>query len=113
MGSLELMPAQLHFTDSAEANRLITMDPMALLVGFALDQQITVQTAFLGPLKIVERIGTLDAAGLAVPRSPAAMAERVHDLAVYVRDEYGGDAAAIWRDATSPEDLRARIAALP
>jgi hypothetical protein len=54
------MPARLYFTDSDEANELIASDPMALLVGFALDQQVTVQQAFLGPLRLRERLGTLD-----------------------------------------------------
>lgn len=99
---------------------------MALLIGFALDQQITVQTAFLGPLKILERLGSLDAASLAtadlepifrqkpaVHRYPAAMAARVRELAIEVRDRFGGDAAAIWEDSSSPADLRDRIASLP
>lgn len=120
------MAEQLYFTDSKEANRLIASDPMALLVGFALDQQITVQTAFLGPLKIQERLGSLDAAVLAdadldavfrekpaVHRYPGAMAERVRELAVYVRDSLDGDAAAVWEGAESTSDLRERIAALP
>lgn len=120
------MAEQLYFTDSEEANRLIASDPMALLVGFALDQQITVQTAFLGPLKIRERVGSLDAAVLAeadldavfrqkpaVHRYPGAMAERVRELAVYVRDSLGGDAAAVWEGAESTPELRERITALP
>ena len=55
------MPEALYFTDSDEANRLIASEPLALLIGFAIDQQITVQQAFSGPLKLKERIGTLDA----------------------------------------------------
>jgi uncharacterized HhH-GPD family protein len=120
------MPDQLYFSDSDEANRLIAAEPMALLVGFALDQQVTVQTAFLGPLKIKQRLGSLDPAMLAeadlaavfrqkpaVHRYPGAMAERVQQLAVYVRDELGGDAAAVWEGAASTAELRGRIAALP
>ena len=71
------MPERLYFTESDEANALIASDPMALLVGFALDQQVTVQKAFAGPLAIRERLGSLDAATLAagrpghgVPRAP-------------------------------------------
>jgi uncharacterized HhH-GPD family protein len=60
------MPERLYFTDSDEANELIATDPMALLVGFALDQQVTVQKAFAGPLAIKERLGTIDAEVLAV-----------------------------------------------
>jgi uncharacterized HhH-GPD family protein len=117
---------QLHFTDSDEANRLIATDGMALLVGFALDQQVTVQQAFSGPLRLRERIGSLDPAQLAaadlepafrqkpaIHRFPAKMAERVHALAVHVRDQYGGDARRVWADAPDAAALRANLAALP
>ncbi|HSD77714.1 MAG TPA: HhH-GPD-type base excision DNA repair protein [Solirubrobacteraceae bacterium] len=120
------MPDRLHFTDSDEANALIASDPMALLIGFALDQQVTVQKAFAGPLALRERLGTLDPAALAVAdleaafrarpaihRFPGAMARRVHDLAVHVRDRYDGDAARIWTDAADAGALRANLAALP
>ena len=120
------MPDQLHFTDSDEANRLIANDPMALLIGFALDQQVTVQKAFSGPLVLRERVGSLDAAALAdadleavlrekpaIHRFPGSMAKRVHDLAVHVRDEYDGDAARVWTGAADGDDLRRRLAALP
>src|SRR3954466_3745947 len=59
------MPDRLHYTDSDEANALIATDPMALLIGFALDQQVPVQKAFSGPLALKERLGSLDAATLA------------------------------------------------
>lgn len=120
------MPDQLHFTASEEANALIARDPMALLVGFVLDQQVTVQKAFVGPLALQERLGSLDAAAIAsadleavfrekpaIHRFPGAMAARVHDLAVHVRDVYDGDAARIWTEATDADDLRARLAAVP
>jgi uncharacterized HhH-GPD family protein len=120
------MPERLHFTDSDEANELIATDPMALLVGFALDQQVTVQKAFSGPLAIKERLGSLDAATLAdadlepvfrerpaIHRFPGSMAQRVHDLAVHVRDHYDGDAARIWTDAADAKELGANLAALP
>jgi uncharacterized HhH-GPD family protein len=120
------MPDQLHFTDSEEANRLIATDPMALLVGFVLDQQITVQKAFAGPLDLKERLGSIDAATLAeadlepvfrqrpaIHRFPGSMAKRVHDLAVYIRDTYDGDAARVWTDAADGDELRANLGALP
>ncbi|MEA2229456.1 MAG: hypothetical protein QOF04_3086 [Solirubrobacteraceae bacterium] len=120
------MPDRLHFTDSDEANALIASDPMALLVGFVLDQQVSVQKAFGGPLALQERLGAIDAATLAsadlepvfrtrpaIHRFPGAMAQRVHDLAVHVRDHYDGDAARIWTDAADGEQLRANLAALP
>jgi uncharacterized HhH-GPD family protein len=120
------MPERLYFTESDEANALIASDPMALLVGFALDQQVTVQKAFSGPLVIKERLGTLDAAALAsadlepifrerpaVHRFPGAMAKRVQGLAAHVRDRYDGDAARVWTDAADATALRATLAGLP
>jgi uncharacterized HhH-GPD family protein len=120
------MPDRLHFTDSDEANALIAQDPMALLVGFALDQQVPVQKAFSGPLALRERLGSLDAATLAsadldavfrerpaIHRFPGAMATRVHDLAQHVLERYDGDAARVWTDARTTEELRANIAGLP
>lgn len=120
------MPARLHFTDSDEANALIASDPMALLVGFVLDQQVTVQKAFAGPLALRERLGGIDAATLAsadlepafrarpaIHRFPGSMAKRVHDLALHVRDHYDGDAARIWTEAADANALRANLAALP
>jgi len=120
------MPDQLSFTDSEEANRLIASDPMALLIGFALDQQVPVQKAFMGPLVIQERVGSLDAGALAaadldavfrqkpaVHRFPGSMATRVHDLAVHIRDHYDGQAERVWTDAADTEQLRANLAGLP
>jgi uncharacterized HhH-GPD family protein len=120
------MPERLYFTESDEANAMIASDPLALLVGFLLDQQVTVQQAFLGPLLLRERLGTFDAETLAaadlepvfrqrpaIHRYPKSMAERVHALAVQVRDEYDGDAARVWTDATDAAALRANLSALP
>src|SRR5690349_233876 len=120
------MPDRLYFTDSDESNALIASDPMALLIGFALDQQVTVQKAFSGPLALKERLGSIDAATLAeadlepvfrerpaIHRFPGAMAQRVHDLAVHVRERYDGDAARVWTDAEDGDALRANLEALP
>jgi len=120
------MPDRLYFTDSDEANALIASDPMALLVGFALDQQVSVQKAFSGPLALKERLGSIDPAALAaadlepvfrerpaIHRFPGSMAQRVHDLAVHIRDDYDGDAARVWTDAADTEALRANLAGLP
>jgi len=117
---------RLHFTDSDEANELIASDPMALLIGFALDQQVTVQKAFAGPLALRERLGTLDAARLAaadlepvfrerpaIHRFPGAMARRVRDLAAHVGERYDGEAGRVWTTASSPAELKANIEALP
>jgi uncharacterized HhH-GPD family protein len=119
-------PDKLYFTDSDEANELLATDPLALLIGFALDQQVTVPTAFAGPLKIKQRLGTLEIARLdpakveaafrekpAVHRFPGAMATRVQELAALVEEEYGGDASRLWREASDSADLKKRIAALP
>jgi uncharacterized HhH-GPD family protein len=120
------VPDRLYFTDSDEANELIATDPLALLVGFVLDQQVPVQKAFMGPLVLRERLGAFDAATLAaadlepvfrerpaIHRFPGSMAERVHDVAVHVRDRYDGDAARIWTEAADGDELRANLAALP
>jgi uncharacterized HhH-GPD family protein len=120
------VPDHLYFTDSDEANRLIGTDPMALLIGFSLDQQVTVQQAFMGPLRLRERVGSLDPATLAgaelepafrekpaIHRFPAKMAERVRALALHVRDNYDGDAARVWGDARDGGELRRNLAALP
>jgi uncharacterized HhH-GPD family protein len=117
---------RLHFTASDEANELIARDPLALLIGFVLDQQVTVQKAFEGPLVIRERLGTLDAGRLAatdlepafrerpaIHRYPGAMAKRVRDLTAHIAERYDGDAARVWTGATSSAELKANIQALP
>jgi uncharacterized HhH-GPD family protein len=126
---------RLHFTGSDEADALLAREPMALLIGFALDQQVTVQKAFSGPLVLLERVGTLEPralagmdlepafrgappgearwSGPAIHRFPGAMATRVRDLAAHVAERYDGDAGAVWTSATSPAQLRANLAALP
>jgi uncharacterized HhH-GPD family protein len=122
-------PDRLYFTESDEANELIAREPLALLIGFALDQQVSVQSAFTGPLKIKERLGTLDAGEIAaldpdrleaafrerpaVHRFPGAMASRVRDLCAFVEAEYDGDAARLWAEAADSADFRRRIAELP
>ena len=119
-------PTALYYTTDEEACRLLAEDPFALLVGFALDQQVPVPTAFAGPLKLKQRLGTLDPAAVAaadleplfrlqpaVHRFPGTRAQRVRELAQHVVDEYGGDASRLWRDARDGDDLRRRLAALP
>jgi uncharacterized HhH-GPD family protein len=122
-------PAALHFTGDPEADALIAADPLALLIGFALDQQVTVQSAFAGPLKLQQRLGSLDAKTIAatdpdrlleifrerpaIHRFPGSMATRVQELAALVTDEYDGDAAQLWTKAKDTADLKKRIGALP
>lgn len=102
----------LHITGDDTADRLLSDDPLALLIGMLLDQQVAMETAFAGPLKISERAGTLDAAALAtfdpeaftelfkatpaVHRFPGSMAARVQALCAAVEQDWGGNAAAIW-----------------
>ena len=123
------MPAALHFTGDAAADELIAKDPLALLIGFALDQQITVQTAFAGPLKLKQRLGSLDAATIAgtdpaeletmfrtppaIHRFPGSMAERLQTLAALVEEKYAGHTERLWTDATSGADLLGRVMELP
>ena len=121
------MPDQLFFTESHEANALIATDPMALLIGFALDQQVTVQKAFEGPLVLRERLGAIDAATLAgadlepvfrekpaVHRYPGIDgASRCTRWPCTCATDYGGDAARVWSDAADAEALRANLEALP
>jgi uncharacterized HhH-GPD family protein len=119
----------LHFTGNEEADALLAEEPLALLIGFALDQQVPVQTAFSGPLKLKQRFGTLDARAIAtadpgqleqsfrekpaIHRFPGSMAKRVQELAAVIDDEYGGHAERVWTDAADGDDLRRRLAALP
>jgi uncharacterized HhH-GPD family protein len=120
------VPDALYFTDEPEACELLARDPFALLVGFAIDQQVPVQKAFAGPLALKRRVGTLEPARLAttdlepafrekpaIHRFPGSMAGRVRELAAVVAEDYGGDASRIWREAANTEDLRRRLEALP
>jgi len=117
---------RLWFTEDPAACELLATDPFALLVGFAIDQQVTVPKAFAGPYVLRERAGTLAPAALAerdlvplfvekpaIHRFPAAMAERVRDLASVVAEEYDGDASRIWRESKDAADLKQRLSALP
>ena len=122
-------PDRLHFTGDERADRLLAEEPMALLIGFALDQQVTVPTAFTGPLKLQQRLGTLDAKTIAemdpirleqafrerpaVHRFPGNMARRVQELCAVVAEDYGNHAERVWTEAENGDALRSRIAALP
>ena len=119
----------LQWTGVPEADRLISTDPNALLIGYCLDQQITVEKAFRGPLDIKERLGTIDPTQIArmdvakveaafrqvpaIHRFPANMAQRVHALCQLIAIKYDGDGSRLWRDASSGKDLVARIEELP
>ena len=120
------MADHLWFTDDPAACALLATDPFALLVGFAIDQQVPVQKAFAGPYVLKQRVGTLEPRRLAaldlepafrekpaIHRFPGSMAARVRELAAVVADEYGGDASRIWREAKDTDDLKRRIGGLP
>jgi uncharacterized HhH-GPD family protein len=117
-------------TSNAEANQLLIEDPLALLVGMLLDQQVPMEWAFLGPWTLRERMGgTLDAGAIAAAdpdelektfrgppalhRYPAAMAKRTQALCAALVEHHGGDAADVWTGATDGADLLKRLRALP
>jgi uncharacterized HhH-GPD family protein len=120
---------RLPFTGDDEADRLLVEEPLALLIGFALDQQVTVQKAFSGPAELRRRIGHLDAARIAATdaarldavfrerpalhRFPGAMAGKVQQLAAAIAADYGNDAARIWTEAADGPDLERRLRRLP
>lgn len=123
-------PERLHYTGDDEADRLLARDPLALLIGFTLDQQVTVQKAFGGPLELERRLGgPLDPARIAamepdelarvfrerpaLHRFPGAMAARVQALCAAIAASYGGDAARLWTEAADGRDLRERLLRLP
>jgi uncharacterized HhH-GPD family protein len=122
-------PERLFYTDDDEANVLIARDPLALLVGFVLDQQVPVQKAFSGPRELERRLGSLDAAAIAgmetgelervfaerpaIHRFPGSMARRVQDFCAAVAGEYDGRAERIWTEAADGRDLERRLLALP
>ena len=117
------------WTDRAEANQLLETDPLALLIGLVLDQQVKMEKAFAGPYELKQRLGHLDAHRIAsmdpdelvaifrvrpaLHRFPGSMAKRVQALCDTIVKEYGGDAGAVWREARDGDDLAARIKKLP
>jgi uncharacterized HhH-GPD family protein len=117
------------WTDNPEANRLLETDPLALLIGLVLDQQVKMEKAFSGPYELKRRLGHLDAYKIAsmdpdklgavfrerpaLHRFPGSMAQRVQALCQAIVKEYGGDAAAVWTAARDGDDLAIRIKKLP
>lgn len=104
----------LYLTGNADADALLDRDPLALLLGMLLDQQMTMEAAFAGPLKLVDRLGELDAAAIAamdpeefaricatppaVHRFPGSMAKRIQAVCAVIASDYGGDASRLWTD---------------
>jgi len=122
-------PARLHFTGNDEADALLAEQPLALLIGFVLDQQVPVQKAFSGPLELKRRIGNLDASAIAgmdpgeldrafrerpaLHRFPGTMAMRTQELCAAIATDYDGDAARVWNEARDGHDLQQRLLDLP
>ena len=121
--------APIHFSGNPEADAFLGESPLALMIGFVLDQQVTVQKAFSSPLELSKRLGGLDAAEIAamdperleevfkakpaLHRFPANMARRTQEFCAAIVSEYGGDAAAVWERAADGADLEQRLLALP
>jgi uncharacterized HhH-GPD family protein len=120
----------LHLSQDPAADQLLSDDPLALLIGMVLDQQVPLEWAFSAPLRLKERLGgVLDAGDIAamdpdalgkafserpaLHRFPGANAKRVQQLCQLIVDHYGGDAAAIWKSAKSGDELYRRIKELP
>jgi uncharacterized HhH-GPD family protein len=117
------------WTDDPAANQLLESDPLALLIGMVLDQQVKMEKAFAGPYELKRRLGHLDVrkiAGMdaneldavfrqrpALHRFPGSMAGRVQALCQTIVEQYGGDAGAVWREAASGDELAARVKKLP
>ncbi len=124
------MPDSLPWTFNDDANRLLAKDPLALMIGMLLDQQVKMETAFHSPYVLQERLGTALDAGLiagydeaemeaifrgppALHRFPNAMAKRTQALCAVLAEEYDGDAAAVWRTAEDAQELQKRLKKLP
>jgi uncharacterized HhH-GPD family protein len=124
------MPTALHFTPDAAANRLLASEPLAVMIGMLLDQQVPMEWAFSAPALLKERLGgTLDATAIAamdpadldavfrdkpaLHRYPGSMAKRTHALCAHLVEHYGGQADAVWTGVQTGEELLARVLALP
>ncbi len=123
------MKGTLAVTGNPEADRLLNTDPLALLLGMLLDQQIPMEWAFIGPYRLKERLGRLDATAIAamdpdefaaivkgppaLHRFPGSMARRIQDVCRYVVDHYDGNAAKVWKGVKTGDELLTRLKALP
>lgn len=120
----------LAVTGDPDADRLLNTDPLALMIGMLLDQQISIELAFMGPKRLADRLsGNLDAHQIAamdpeafaeivrtkpaLHRFPAAMAGRIQEMCRHLVDDYDGDAAALWRRVRSADTLHDRLLAVP
>ena len=121
--------ADLHLSQDPDADALLSRDPLALLLGMLLDQQIPMEKAFRGPAVLLERLGHLDAARIAdadpesftqvmatppaVHRFPGSMARRVQDLCRVLAEQHGGRAEAVWEGVDDGAEVLRRLQALP
>ena len=119
----------IKWTDNSEADALLEREPLALLIGLVLDQQVKMEKAFSGPYELQKRIGHLDAVKIAamdpaeldrvfrerpaLHRFPGSMAKRVQEMCAALAENYGGDAGRVWRDAATGNQLAKNIKALP
>ncbi len=123
-------PTALHFTADKEANKLLAKEPLAVLIGMLLDQQVTMEKAFSGPLELKKRLGgSLDAAAIAamdqeafvslccafpaIHRFPGSMGKRTHELCRYLVEHHGGKADKVWKGVKTGDELLERLRALP
>ncbi len=124
------MTGTLAVTGDASADRLLNNDPLALMIGMLLDQQIAIELAFIGPFRLAQRLGgALDAHTIAsmdpdrfvdlcrtkpaLHRFPAAMGGRIQEMCRHLVEQYDGDAAAIWRRVRRADVLRDRLSETP
>ena len=124
------MPDTLPWTGDPDADALLARDPLALLIGMLLDQQVAMEKAFRGPYDLTQRLdGPLDAAAIAamdpeeltelfrerpaLHRYPGSMAKRTQALCAYVAERFGGDVTRIWTEASDANDLQKRLLDLP
>ena len=125
------MPTVLPFTPDADANRLLAAEPLAVVIGMLLDQQVPMEWAFTAPALLKQRLGggPLDAAAIAqmdpaaleaifrdkpaLHRYPGSMARRTQALCAFLVEHHDGRADAVWTGATTGDDLYARVVALP
>jgi len=124
---VHVMP--IRWTDNPEADALLEREPLALLIGLVLDQQVKMEKAFSGPYELQKRVGHLDAKKIAamdpaeldrafrerpaLHRFPGSMAKRVQEMCATVAGKYGGDASRVWRDAGTGKELAANLKGLP
>jgi len=123
------MKGTLYITGDADADQLLNTDPLALLLGMLLDQQVPMEWAFKGPATLKDRLGHLDAARIAamdqdafvavccekpaIHRFPAAMGRRAHEVCVHIAERYKGDAAKVWKGVKTGDQLFARLREIP